>query len=436
MKIEPRLPQLPSLGELLEHPRVKGLVNRVNRSTLAQRAGGFLEEMRATLAERTGRGELPSLTHLAERLARRLLGEPAAAGPVINATGLLLGDPQLVPPLPEAALHAMVQTAGEFHRRAPAALRATERALCELAGGEAVCLTSSFEGAVMLAMAATAGGRDAAVGGAEADGPLDWQWLAARAGAVLRLGSGAGSGPGSGVVLRAPDAVDAPLDGLLQSRSPGAPLIDVAGIAGTLNPRDFGFDDVATVGERLAAGAEAVIIDGAGLLCGPRCGIVLGARAVVEPLAGSPLAALVSVEPGTLAALEAVLRLYRDESAPVVYQAPLWQLLSAPLANLEQRARRLARLVAEAPGVASAEARAGRSPWRQSGARSWDGPTWTIEVTPRSGSGAALAHRLARGPYPILARVSAAAVELDLRGVFPRWDQQLVGALGAASGDE
>jgi hypothetical protein len=31
MKIEPHLPQLPSIGELLEHPRVKGVVARPPR---------------------------------------------------------------------------------------------------------------------------------------------------------------------------------------------------------------------------------------------------------------------------------------------------------------------------------------------------------------------------------------------------------------------
>ena len=186
MKLDPHLPQLPSLGELLEHPRVKVLVERVNRSTLAQRAGGFLEEMRASLAERAGRVETPSLTHLAERLARRLLGEPAVGGPVINATGLVLGDESLAAPLAEPALHAMVQLAGEYHRRDASRRQAAERGLSELAGGEAAFLTSTFEGAVTLAAAATAGGQElVVVGDSGSAGPIDWRWLAARAGAAL-----------------------------------------------------------------------------------------------------------------------------------------------------------------------------------------------------------------------------------------------------------
>ncbi len=115
MKLEPHLPQLPSIGELLDHPRVKGVVERINRSTLAQRAAGFLDELRGSLAAKAG-GEPPSLAHLAERLARRLLGEPVVSGAVVNATGLVLGDPALAPPLAERSLHAIFQLAAEYHR--------------------------------------------------------------------------------------------------------------------------------------------------------------------------------------------------------------------------------------------------------------------------------------------------------------------------------
>src|SRR5688572_6326640 len=103
MKLDPHLPQLPSLGELLEHPRVKGVVARINRSTLAHRATGFLEELRHSLADRAGRIEAPSVSQIAERLARRLLGEPPAGGPIINATGVVVGDPEFTPPLADRA---------------------------------------------------------------------------------------------------------------------------------------------------------------------------------------------------------------------------------------------------------------------------------------------------------------------------------------------
>ncbi len=431
MKIEPRLPQLPSLGELLEHPRVKGLVERVNRSTIAQRAGGFLEEIRSTLVERAGRVEVPSLTHLAERLARRLLGEPTAHGPVINATGLVLGDPALAPPLAEQALQAMVQLGGEFHRRDAKQLQAVERGLCELIGCEAAFIASSFEGALTLAIAAAAEGRELAVCGAsDATSPLNWPWLAMRAGAVLRTG---GQSAGAAAVLRAPDAEGVELAALASAKAPDACVIDAAPFAGVLNPREHGFQSVETIAERLTAGADAVVVDGSGLLGGPACGIVCGSQELVQSAAKSSLASLLAVDALTAAGLGAILPLYQNEATPAIFQLPIWQLLSAPIANLEQRAKRLAALMAEVPGVAWTHAREDESPWRQWGVRQWTSKTWIVELRPATGDPANLAARLGQGPNPLFVRQSHDAVQLDLRTVFPRWDQQLASVITAAA---
>jgi L-seryl-tRNA(Ser) seleniumtransferase len=432
MKIEPRLPQFPSLGELLEHPRVKGLVERVNRSTIAQRAGGFLEEMRATLVEKAGHVEVPSLTHLAERLARRLLGEPLIAGPVINATGLVLGDAALAPPLAEQALHAMVQTASEYHRRDEATLRAVERGLSELAGSEAAILVRSFEAALALALGATAEGREIALCGADdVTRPVDWRRLAVRAGAVLRTDGQAGE---AAAIVRSPEGEGVELTALAGAKQGSACLIDAALFAGVRNPSEFGYQDVATISERLAAGADVVIVDGAALLGGPVCGVVFGSRAALDAMVRHALMSLVTVDALVAPSFSAVLALYRDDAnLPVVYQLPLWQLLSAPAANGQQRAERLAALMASGAGASGASARFEPSDWIRWGQKTWSRETWVVEVRPADGDVPSLVARLAQGPHPIVARASTEAVLLDLRTVFPRWDQQLV---AAASGTQ
>jgi L-seryl-tRNA(Ser) seleniumtransferase len=433
VKIEPRLPQLPSLSELLEHPRVKGIVDRVNRSTIAQRAGGFLEEMRSSLAERAGRVEIPSLTHLAERLARRLLGDPAALGPTINATGLVLGDPALAPPLAELALHAMLQVGSEYHRRDAARVQAVERALCEFCRGEAVWFASSFEGALAVVASALAGNRELAVVGADEAGDVDWRRLAARASAVLTtVQSGTHIASNVAVVMRAPYADEVDLAALASAKSAAACLIDVAPIAGILNPQQHGVQPVLTIKDRLAAGADLLVFDGAGLLGGPPCGVIIGSRKWIEPLSRHPLASMLAIDPLDVAALEAVLKLYRDDAPiPAIYQIPVWQLLSAPLANLEQRAARIASLLAEADAVESAEAKLVESPWRRSGTREWTAKSWAIELRPAGANLATLSGLLEHGPHPIAARPALAGsdvLQLDLRTVFPRWDQQIVAA--------
>ncbi len=442
MKLEPRLPQLPSLNELLEHPRVKGLVERLNRSTIAQRAGGFLEEIRSSLVERAGRVDVPSIGHLAERLARRLLGEPAAAGPVINATGLIYGDPALALPLAEPALHAMVQVAGEYHRRDHAVADAASREAARVAGAEAAAVISSFEGALTLALAALAGQREVALVGAEdvAD-PINWRWVAARAGAVLstrpdaNLSASGESGPPAALVR--PPISDADLAALAGQKPNDACLIDAEPLAGTIDPQNYGLDAIATIGDRLAAGADLVVVDGAGLLGGPACGVAFGSCSLIDQMTKHSYARLLDVDPLTTAALEAVLKLHRQDSTDaVVFQTPIWQLISTPRANLEQRSARLAALMSESPQLESARQAAVSSPWRQYGSRVWEAPSWGIELTPRDGDVAGLAKRLAQGPYPIVARKAASTVQVDLRTVFPRWDQQLVAAVEATRTSE
>jgi L-seryl-tRNA(Ser) seleniumtransferase len=443
MKLEPHLPQLPSISELLEHPRVKGVVARINRSTLAQRATGFLEELRGSLVQRAGKVEVPSVAQLAERLARRLLGEPAGGGPVINATGIVIGDSQLTPPLSDAAVHAMVQTAGDYHATQAPSLQAAEELLCELTGAERALVVSSFDAALTLVMSAVSSNRDFILV-TEPDIQLagvDWSWLAARSAAVCRPCSASISAVSAGLAAKPQPAavVRGGLpDGALSIRelaqlARDARLIDAAPHAGILNPRLYGFESIETLGDRIAAGADVVIADGSNLVGGPSCGIILGNGLSVAQAADHALARLLHAAPTAAASLGATLSAYKsDKDEPVAFNIPVWQLLSAPRANWQQRAERLTPQIGTVAGVASAEAREVRSAWRgdRSSAESL---SWAIAVRPDAASPSELLERLQLQPYPVIAKVIDEAVQLDLRSVFPRWDQELIASIGRAA---
>jgi L-seryl-tRNA(Ser) seleniumtransferase len=441
MKLDPHLPQLPSIGELLEHPRVKGVVARINGSTLAHRAAGFLDELRSSLTERAGRIEMPSVTQLAERLARRLLGEPLSSGPVINATGIVVGDPELTPPLADAAVHAMTQLASEFHRRGAELQKSIDHELCGLTGAEAALVLSSFDAALNVVFAATAANRELLVadGNAATSAGIDWRRLAARHSAVLRTSAGdaaslaaaIGQGGPLAAIVRSPEAEGLATPGEVSSISKrsSAIFVDVAPLAGVIDPAAHGLQSIETLRQRLAFGADLVIADGAGLLGGPVCGVIVGKRKLVESAAAHYLASIATLDAAPAAALHATLAAYRDDhEGSAAFAIPVWQLLSAPLANLQQRAERLAALIAASPQVASAEARAAESAWRRTGDPSLSTPTWIIAIRPATGDAAALLARLRQRPYPIIGTEVDGAVHLDLRSVFPRWDQQLVAA--------
>jgi hypothetical protein len=136
------------------------------------------------------------------------------------------------------------------------------------------------------------------------------------------------------------------------------------------------------------------------------------------------------------AAMQSTLAIYRDDhEESAKFSIPVWQLLSAPLANLEQRAVRIAALIAAGSEVASAEARQIESPWRRYGDLTFTAPTWVIAIRPRTGDVASVLARLRqRGLHPIVASAAEDAVHLDLRSVFPRCDQQLVSAFEGTEG--
>jgi L-seryl-tRNA(Ser) seleniumtransferase len=421
------------------------MVARINRSTLAHRAAGFLDELRSSLTERTGRVEMPSVTQLAERLARRLLGEPPSSGPVINATGVVVGDPDLTPPMADAAVHAMTQVAGEYHRRGAELHKAIEHDLCSLTGAEAALALSGFEAALNVALAGTAANREVLVieGIDPANTGIDWRRLAARHSAVLRtsandaalINAAAKQSGQLAAIVRSPEA-EGPAtieEAASLARQSNATLIDVTPLAGIIDPAAYGLHSIETLRARLDSGVDLVVTDGAGLFGGPTCGILLGKRKLVESAAAHYVASIAALDAAPAAALHATLAAYRDDhEGSAAFAIPVWQLLSAPLANLRQRAERLAALIAASPVAASAEAVTAESTWGRSGSFSVSAPTWLIAIRPASGDAASLLGRLRQGPYPIIGNVVDGAVHLDLRSVFPRWDQQLVAAFEPA----
>lgn len=444
MKFDPHLPQLPSIGELLEHPRVKGVVDRINRSTVAQRAGSFLEELRTNVVERAGKFEVPPMGHLADRLVRRLLGEPSAGGPAINATGVVVGQRDLAPPLADVAVHAMMQQAGEYHDRGPRLRNAAEHDLAQLTGAEAVLAVSSFDAALAVTLATITANREALLaGGIEtAATGVDWRGLAARSGVALRSGLDHAAVANQlnpeaqlAALLRAPDADPwLPIAAAAQlAKAAGAQCVDVAPFAGLVNPQSHGLAAVETIRDRLAAGADLVVVDGAGLLGGPSCGLLFGRRLLIDAAASHPLARLAAIDSLHAAALHATAQLYRDDEQGVIFTIPVWQLLSAPTANLQQRAERLASLIAAAPGVASAEPLKCESPWLSLGQLAINGPDWAIAVKPNDGNAASLATALAAVSRSIVAAEHDGAVRIHLRSVFPRWDQQVVAEIERAA---
>lgn len=201
----------------------------------------------------------------------------------------------------------------------------------------------------------------------------------------------------------------------------GLPLIDDMGSGTLVDLEQFGLPHEYTVRESLDAGADLVTFSGDKLLGGPQAGIIAGRAELIERINRNPMKRAMRVDKLTMAALQAVLMLYRNPSS-LATELPVLRLLSRPLADIDACARRLlpvlTRALASAQSVAAIDLVDCLS---QIGSGALPGDTLhsrAIRLRPTKDSGSTLNNwrkQLRLLPRPVIGRVQDGCLLLDLR---------------------
>ncbi|MBV9213898.1 MAG: L-seryl-tRNA(Sec) selenium transferase [Actinobacteria bacterium] len=435
---EPALAALPSVETLAARLRSEGashaLAVRAARATIDARRDA-IRDSHAAANEALGES-------LLDDARSRLRGlRQLSLRPVLNATGVVIHTNLGRAPLPQPALDAALEVAcgySNLEYELPAGRRGSRQAhveglLCELTGSEAALVLNNCAGAVLLAAAALAGGRELIVSRGqlvEIGGSFRLPEVVAQSGAGLvevgttnrtRLADYERAiGPLTGAIMRAhrsnfrtlgfvEEVEVEPLCSLAAER--GVPVVDDIG-SGALAVGVPELGDEPSVRRSVAAGCAVVCFSGDKLLGGPQAGVMVGRSEEVERCRTHPLARALRIDGLSLAALEATLRLYLDPAA-AVREIPVLRMLTATERELGTRAELMRRILAEG-GVdarvlrAAAKVGGGALPLLE-----LDGPVCAVDPGPRGVD--ELARRLRTGDPPVIGRAREGWLLLDPR---------------------
>ena len=437
MPIRP-LASLPSVDRLLQQSATQALLARHGRALVTDTIRGVLAELRAERTPQVGDADA-----LLQRVARRLEKDARPSlRPVFNLTGTVLHTNLGRAQLPEEAIEAMASAARhpvnleydlETGRRGERDTH-VEELLCRLTGAEAATVVNNNAAALLLVLGTLAAKREVPVSRGELieiGGSFRLPELMTRSGCRLReVGTtnrthladfSDAIGAKTGAVLKvhtsnysiegftaaAPEAALARL-----CRERGVPFVVDLGSGTLCDLRPYGLPHEPTAGESIAQGADLVTFSGDKLLGGPQAGIIVGTRTLLARIRRNPLRRALRVDKLTLAALGAVLRLYRDPER-LADRVPALRMLTRPVENIRAMAERLRPAIGQAlAGRASAEVVACESQIGSGALPTQRIPSAGIALRPGSESIAAAFRKL---PVPVIGRVHQGAFILDLR---------------------
>lgn len=362
---------LPAIDKLLATPQLTELAKFQPHQLIVEAAQRIVDDLRGQLLDEAA--PLPGLeletvagqvTALVSELSKPSLRR------VINVTGTLLHTNLGRAPLCQDALNAITDIsqgysnleydleAGQRGKR----FMHVEELICRLTGGEAATVVNNNAGAVMLALAALAGGHSALVSRGELieiGGSFRIPDIMAASGVKLvEVGTTNKThlddyrdtiSKQTALILKVHTS-NYRILGFTETVSSEAlaelarehdiPVLEDLGSGLLIDLNAYGLPKEPTVREALKTGIDLVTFSGDKLLGGPQAGIIVGNKDVIDKVRKHPMARALRSDKLSLAALEATLRLYLDPQK-ALQQIPTLRMLSLPVEELQRRCEKL-----------------------------------------------------------------------------------------------
>ena len=451
---------LPAIDKLLATTLLTKLAETQPHILIVEAAQQTVDNLRRHLLDEKTAPPDVELESVAAQVAARVaeLAAPSLRR-VINVTGTLLHTNLGRAPLCSAALQAITRiaqgysnlefdlAAGQRGKR----FSHVEELICRLTGGEAATVVNNNAGAVMLCLAALAGGRSALVSRGELieiGGSFRIPDIMAASGVdLVEVGTTNKThlndyqdaiSEQTALILKVhtsnyrilgfTEAVSGEaLAELAQQHQ--IPVLEDLGSGLLIDLAPYGLPKEPTVREALKTGIDLVTFSGDKLLGGPQAGIIVGRRAVIDKVRKHPMARALRIDKLTLAALEATLRLYLDPQTALT-NIPTLQMLAVPAEELHQRCEKLLPKLQGSLGDAAelnvceacATGGGGALPLAEL-------PGWAIALVPQSISLNELAGRLRSCDPPVVGRIQDDRFLIDPRTLNNDDEESLLQAL-------
>ena len=452
---------IPSVEQLRQRDSMRGLETRYGRNALIDALRGET----AALRDELGSGRLAAVTvgDAVERIEQGVEARlRAAMRPslvrVINATGVIVHTNLARAPPARAALERVREVAGgytnlEYDLAAGTRGRRdthAERLVARLTGADAAVVVNNNAAATLLLLAAMAAGREVIISRGELveiGGGFRVPDVMAQSGAILReVGTtnrtraadyAAAIGDRTALILRVHPSnfkvvgfTERPaLDALTAlGRRFNIPVAEDLG-SGWLGWPDRAelpeaLRDEPIVSESVAAGADVVCFSGDKLLGGPQAGIIAGRRETLDQIRRHPLMRALRVDKLTYAALEATLE---EHAVGRQDDVPVQRMLRMGVEEIGRRADALAAALNQSGWTARVID--GMSTVGGGSAPGSELPTRLVELTKDGMSADQIEQHLRSLEPPVIARIQADRVVLDLRTALPGEDAALAASL-------